>query len=373
MNIGNNIEVFFALLKAGLWTQGVRVSAFEPIDFSALYELADAQSVVGLVAAGLENVEDRKVTKPEALPFLKKVFGHEGRNQSMNVFIGQLVERMRTAGIYTLLVKGQGVAQCYERPEWRSCGDVDLFLDETNYEKAKPFLKALATSADSESEYTRHFGLTIDSWTVELHGTLRTELSPRIDRCIDSIQEDTFSKGNVRTWHNGEMDVFLPGADNDAIFVFTHIIKHFYKGGIGLRQVCDWCRLLWTYRETVDAGLLERRLREMGLMSEWKAFGALAVDYLGMPAGSMPLYDASARWSRKAERIKAFVMSVGNFGHNRDMSYYGKYPFLVRKCISMGQRVGDLLNHARIFPLDSLRFFPAMLVNGVRSAVRGEG
>ena len=62
----------------------------------------------------------------------------------------------------------------------------------------------------------------------------------------------------------------------------------------------------------------------------------------------------------------------GNFGHNRDMSYYGKYLFLVRKCISMGQRVGDLLNHARIFPLDSLRFFLAMLVNGVRSAIRGE-
>ena len=55
------------------------------------------------------------------------------------------------------------------------------------------------------------------------------------------------------------------------------------------------------------------------------------------------------------------------------MSYYGRYQFLVRKCISMGQRVGDLLGHARIFPLDSLRFFPSMLVNGVRSAMRGEG
>ena len=52
------------------------------------------------------------------------------------------------------------------------------------------------------------------------------------------------------------------------------------------------------------------------------------------------------------------------------MSYYGRYSFLVRKCISMGQCVGDLLGHARIFPLDSLRFFPSMLVNGVRSAVR---
>ena len=55
-----------------------------------------------------------------------------------------------------------------------------------------------------------------------------------------------------------------------------------------------------------------------------------------------------------------------NFGQNCDSSNFDKYPFLVRKCISMGQRVGDLLNHARIFPIDSLRFFPSMLVNGVR-------
>lgn len=108
-------------------------------------------------------------------------------------------------------------------------------------------------------------------------------------------------------------------------------------------------------------------------MSEWKAFAALAVNDLGMPAEAMPMYDAAAKWSRKAERIKAFVMSVGNFGHNRDMSYYGKYPYLVRKSISMFHRMVDLLNHARIFPLDSLTFFPCILKNGLWSALRGEG
>ena len=51
---------------------------------------------------------------------------------------------MREAGIYTVLVKGQGVGQCYERPLWRSCGDVDLFFDAENYEQAKAFLSPLA-------------------------------------------------------------------------------------------------------------------------------------------------------------------------------------------------------------------------------------
>ena len=62
----------------------------------------------------------------------------------------------------------------------------------------------------------------------------------------------------------------------------------------------------------------------------------------------------------------------GNFGHNRDMSYYDKYPYVVRKFFSMKMRVGDLISHARIFPLDSLRFFHRIMFNGLRSAVRGE-
>lgn len=366
----NKTKAFFALLRAGLWEQSARLLPFEPLDFEGIYQLAEEQAVVGLVAAGLEHVEDRKIVKPEALPFLKKVFAQEGRNASMNTFLEREVTRMREAGIYSLLVKGQGIAQCYERPQWRSAGDIDFFVDADNYRKAKPFLSKEAESIEREGIRAKHFSVTIDGWTVELHGRLSCGLTARSDKVIDSVQADTFMKGNVRIWRNGETDIFLPGPDNDVIFVFTHILKHLYLGGIGLRQICDWCRLLWTYRETIDHDLLERRLREMGLVSEWKAFGALAVDYLGIPSEAMPLYDASARWSRKGRRICSFILKVGNFGQNRDLSYYYKYPFLVRKTISLGRRLGDLARHTLLFPIDTFRFLPSILFHGFEAAVK---
>ena len=367
------IDAFFALLRAGLWEQGVRVLPFEPLDFEGIYQLADDQAVVGLVAAGLEHVEDRKIVKPEALPFLKKVFAQEGRNSAMNAFLEREVTRMRKAGIDPLLVKGQGVAQCYARPQWRSAGDIDFFVDADNYLKAKPFLSKGAESIHPEGIRSKHFCVTIEGWTVELHGRLRCGLSVRSDKVIDSVQADTFKNRNIRTWRNGETDIYLPGPDNDVIFVFTHILKHFYVGGIGLRQICDWCRLLWTYRDSMDVDMLEQRLRSMGFLSEWRAFAAFAVDSLGMPAEAMPLYAPAPKWSRKASRIRDFILKVGNFGMNRDMSYYEKYPYLVRKTISFGRRCGDLVRHATIFPMDSLRFFPAIVLNGLQSAARGEG
>ena len=345
---------------------------FEPLDFDALFELADEQSVVGLLAAGLEHVEDRKVTKPEALRFLKKVFALEGRNTEMNAFIERLVQKLRKAGIYSLLIKGQGVAQSYERPLWRSSGDVDLLLGAKHYEKAKAFLIPMAVSVDEEDTKRKHLGMTIDSWTVELHGTLYGGLPKRINRVLDKVQEDALEQGNVRGWRNGDTDVFLPSADNSVIIVFTHILQHFFRGGIGLRQVCDWCRLLWTYRGIIDQDQLKKRLQEMRLMTEWKAFGAYAVDYLGMPVDALPFYDADSRWSHKADRINAFILEVGNFGHNRDKSYYDKYPYVIYKTISLWSHMKDFFRHLMIFPIDSLSVFGRTMIVGMNAVGKGK-
>lgn len=368
-----NINAFLALIRAGLWGKNAQLSRFNEIDYNEVCRLAEEQSVVGLVAAGLEHAVDVKLQKEVVLQFVGQALQLEQRNTAMNSFVTELIERLRKAGVYAILLKGQGVAQCYERPLWRSAGDVDLLLSDNNYQKSKDVLTPLATSLEPESIYGKHLGLTIDSWAVELHGTQHTELSSRIDKVIDSVQGGLFYQGEVRSWMNGNTHVFLPSPDNDVIFIFTHFLKHFYKGGLGLRQICDWCRLLWTYRDSLNHVLLESRIRKMELMTEWKAFAAFAVDSLGMPAETMPLYSPARKWSRKARRIQEFVMRVGNMGHNRDNSYYGNYPFVVRKCMSFGRRISDVFNHARIFPLDSIRFFPSMVFNGVRLAAKGVG
>ena len=370
--ISKTEQSFIALLRAGLWKKEVRLAPYGEIDFSAVLDLAEEQSVVGLVAAGIEHISDGKPQKKDVLQFIGRTVQLEQRNQAMNYFIGVMVEKMREAGIYTLLVKGQGVAQCYERPLWRACGDVDFFLDDENYERAKGFLKPLAASVEEEYVREKHLGMTIDQWVVELHGRLYSGLSGRIERELDDVQRETFGNGCIRIWKDGETEVPLLAVENDVFYVFTHILQHFYKGGIGLRQICDWCRLLWTFRVKMDVEKLGRRIHRSGLMTSWKAFGAFAVEYLGMPVEAMPFYSEKKKWKRKASKIRDFVMMSGNFGHNRDNTYFENYPYLLRKCISFGRRMGDLLRHTRIFPLESLRFFPSILINGVRSAVKGE-
>lgn len=372
----SNTVILLELIRGGLWGTEVSLSNCEDIDYSSVMQLAEEQSVVGLVTAGLERVEDVKIPQQWSLQFIGSTLQLEQRNKSMNAFVALLISKMRAAGIYTLLVKGQAIAQCYEKPLWRACGDVDLFLSEENYAKAKELLVPLATSVEKEYEREKHLGMSIDGWVVELHGRLYCGLSSSIERELDDIYVDTFNGGNVRSWNNNGVQVFQLGIENDVFYVFTHILQHFYKEGVGLRQICDWCRLMWTYRSEIDVEKLEGRLRRAGLMTAWKAFCALAVFYLGLPfTVDGLLLDGEKeleRYRQKADRIMEFVLMSGNFGHNRDHSYFEKYPYLVRKCVSFGRRVGDLARHARIFPLDSLRFFPRIMFNGMRSAIRGE-
>ena len=366
------IEAFFALIRAGLWETEVRLASYGEVDYERILRITREQSVVGLVAAGLEHVTDVKAPQADVLQFVGETIQLEQRNSEMNRFIADLVIKMRRVGIYTLLVKGQGVAQCYERPLWRACGDVDFFLSDDNYQKAKEMLIPLASEIEKESNKTKHLGLTIDSWVVELHGSLRMGMPSKINRELDLIKQETFYGGDVSSWTNGGTQVFLLSHENDVVYVFTHFLNHFYKGGIGLRQICDWSRLLWVYRSNLDLKKIKKHIESMGLMTEWKAFGAFAVNYLGLPKEALPFYDEDSKWNRKARRIKDFIIMSGNFGHNRDMSYYSKYPYLIRKIKSLGIRIGDLLNHSRIFPLDTIRFAPSFLFHGLRAAVNGE-
>ena len=368
----SDTDAFFELIRAGLWESEALLLQYGDIDYNEVMRVAEEQSVMGLVTAGMEHVKDVRIPQEVSLQFIGQTLQIEEQNKAMNAFIANLIDWLRNKEIYTLLLKGQGIAQCYERPLWRCSGDVDLFLSDENYINAKKFLIPLASVVETEYEGPKHLGLTIDGWIVELHGSLRVGLPNRINRVLDDIQSDSFYGGNVRYWNNDATLIFMLGKENDIVYVFVHFLNHFYKGGVGLRQICDWCRLLWKFQCKLDVKMIESRIRKMGLISEWKAFGAFAVEYLGMPRDAMPLYSADKKWKNKADKICSFILEVGNMGHNRDMSYFEKYPYLTRKVLSMGRRCGDLIRHVRIFPLDSLRFFPRIMFNGLRSAARGE-
>ena len=84
----------------------------------------------------------------------------------------------------------------------------------------------------------------------------------------------------------------------------------------------------------------------------------------------MPLYSGKRKLARKAARVLAFIMETGNFGQNRDKSYYEKYPVVVYKAISLWRNTSDSLRHFMISPKDAARVWLLRLRDGVVQVVR---
>ena len=90
----NNVKAFLALLRAGLWEQvNDNVNDNEnfvdglSVNWADVIRLAEEQSVVGIVAAGVERLSDYSLPLTEKLTLLGKCQLIEQQNVAMNQFL----------------------------------------------------------------------------------------------------------------------------------------------------------------------------------------------------------------------------------------------------------------------------------------------
>ena len=370
--IGKRTEdQFFALLRAGLWNE---VPAREPfadgVDWEALYRLAFAQTVVPLVTDGVNRLPQECLpAEPERLdPFLGDMMATAKRNRVLDAFIPKLFTALE--GIPVVLVKGQSLAQDYPDPERRQPGDIDLLLLPESYEAAKAILLPKATKVLDEEWSIWHQGMRFRSVEVEIHGSISTLMSRKLDRKLAALLEEQFDGRVFPTVPIGGADIPVPDADFNAVFVFVHFLQHYWSGGVGLRQLVDWMTFVSVHKRDIHPVILEKRLEDLGFLRVWKTFTGFAQEYLGCPAEKLPL--AAAPDAGKNARIWRYVRRCGNFGKNVDRSR-GKESYLVRKIHSFWRLVvADRLRHFPVFPQESIRFFLGAFGYGLQRLAKGE-
>ena len=160
-----NVKAFLALTAAGLWGSsrfwdGVRK---EDVDWEAVYQIAQEQKLVGLMASAFDGCEDKGLgfelqdvfDQQQRKAFAKKVYSIEQYNLKMNSFIVAVTGKLEAEGIHPVLLKGQGIAQTYRNPLRRSCGDVDLLIAESEYDASRKILfpKASKIFGDNPEEH----------------------------------------------------------------------------------------------------------------------------------------------------------------------------------------------------------------------------
>ena len=363
------VDSFLSLLRAGLWERPEKLSALDEDEWSGILRLAQEQSVVGLVGAGLDHCPGQKLPKPVRNELVATTYGTEKRNAALDSLLTEQVSLLESSGVPVVVLKGQGIGRCYARPQWRQPGDIDYLFDGDGYANAKTLLIPGADTVHHEDGDLLHLPLAFGDIEVELHGSVNTDLSRRMDAYLAGKKREMFARKDFRYIRIGACQVPLPCYQFDAVFVFTHILHHLYQGGIGLRQICDWTRLLHVCHGKLDLPQLESDIRNLGILEEWQAFGSFAVAYLGLDLAEMPLVENLQ--PEKASRILAFFLQSGNFGTNlprRNLSFKNYWH---RKISASLGRSSEILQVFRLFPRKTMLYLFAFLINGLRKSFQG--
>lgn len=375
MNHSNTIEQFFALIRSGLWGGKAASSPFDGgADWEALLRLASMQSLTGIFADGAGTLPRELMPPAEtARRLFVTVESIRRANRRLDAVLAELEAGLRREGIEGILLKGQGVARAYLHPELRMCGDIDLYPGKGDaYLRCCEIVRSLGESEGREDESEKHFHFNRRGCSIEIHSHVMLAADPfvnrRLQRWTDEMLDDPSKLRHVEI--NG-VEVNLPPANFDAVFILQHIANHLLKGGIGLRQLCDWSRYLHVHAAEIDRARLGNNLRTLRLMNCWQLFGWLAVNRLGLPEAEMPFY--SPRHEKRALRCLRIILRKGNFGHydkaarrNLDIN------FILRKMQTCLIVIGQHAELLRVIPAEVLRHLPWYLLDGIKRLFTGK-
>ena len=375
MNHSNTIEQFFALIRSGLWGGKAASSPFDGgADWEALLRLASMQSLTGIFADGAGTLPRELMPPAEtARRLFVTIESIRRANRRLDAVLAELEAGLRREGIEGILLKGQGVARAYLNPERRMCGDIDLYPGKGDaYLRCCEIVRSLGESEGREDESEKHFHFNRRGCSIEIHSHVMLAADPfvnrRLQRWTDEMLDDPSKLRHVEI--NG-VEVNLPPVDFDAVFILQHIANHLLKGGIGLRQLCDWSRYLHVHAAEIDRARLGNNLRTLRLMNCWQLFGWLAVNRLGLPEAEMPFY--SPRHEKRALRCLRIILRKGNFGHydkaarrNLDIN------FILRKMQTCLIVIGQHAELLRVIPAEVLRHLPWYLLDGIKRLFTGK-
>lgn len=363
------------LLQAALWQREPDGSRFgSDVDWGEILRVAAKQMVHGLVAdAALRTVdewpESEQMLRLEAT-LLQLKMGVVRDNQHTDRVLADVVGILRGEGIEPVLIKGQGVGRCYPQPDLRVCGDIDLYLGVQACEAIDQRLHLVGKRHAETSP--KHINVDRDGVELELHRYVVNREDTPENVWLQRWTEEQLGGSQLRQVDIGGCRVTVPSAQFDALFLFYHLHHHLVTSGVGLRQFCDWVRVVHEQRADIDAAALEQQLRSAGLLRDWQVAARFAVDYLGMRPEDMPLY--VARHRHAARCLAHVVLDEGNFGQDREQRFAAHLPkaYLGHKAYTFAQYTRKWYRLMRVSPATTWPKAKAFYVGSLRRLMRLE-
>ena len=251
--------LFFELIQIAVGNRELfsRIPSSE--DWEKLFEEAKRQALVGVTYDALGRLPSAQHPPKKVLmnwhALTEKI---SADNERVNKDAVWATERFHKAGFRSVILKGQGNALLYPNPSHRQSGDIDVWTEGERNDIIRYVLRFFPKQRVQWLEV--EFPVRKET-VIEVHTAPSVLFCPSDNRRLQAFyakhQEQCFT-------HNVTLPdgiIHTPTWEVNVIFQLTHIYRHLFFEGIGLRQLMDYYYLLLT-RET-DRRNLEEILKDL--------------------------------------------------------------------------------------------------------------
>jgi len=302
--------LFFDLIKVALGsrTQLPRIPSEE--EWQSLFQLAQEQAIAGLLFPALDNLATDGQKPP--LNVLYEWIGLSEQIKQRNILLNQrcteLMGLFENNGFRSCILKGQGNALMYPEPLYRTSGDIDIWVCGKR-EEIFEFCKSKAVIREVN---VLHIQFPIyDDVDVEVHFVPSYSRVPRFTKRNRTFFEQ-FQREEIcdRGLFPEGVKMYVPTKEMNQVFQMSHMARHFFYGGIGLRQVIDYYYLLKYTKEKVCPEEIVKIFKNLGLYKFACAVMWVIKEALGLDESYLLVGADKERGALLLDEI----MKTGNFG-----------------------------------------------------------
>lgn len=292
--------------------------------------LIQEQALAPLICCGLFNC-GYDVSDPLVENYQIRYFHHFSRSDKQMRAVERICTAFEENGIAYMVLKGCNMKKLYPKPEMRLMGDADILIRLEQYGQIKSIMQDLGFEKVKESTYD--FCWKSKALYVELHKRL---FGPdQTDLC------GYFGTG----WEKAcpaSGSQFRMSREDEYVYVFTHMAKHFRHDGIGIRHLVD----LYVYHRAypdLDERQVEKTLEQLKMLDFYRNLRqAFRVWFEDAPSDPV------------TELITEYVFNGGCFGSEKNKMYVERIISAAKKKRSGGARLRSVLREV-FFPLERMR------------------
>ena len=184
----------------------------------------------------------------------------------------KMVKRFEEAGVVNQPMKGAYLKFIYPQPTMREMSDIDILIGEGCMDKASEILTDLGYELHQKIHHHDVYRKA-PFMIIEAHHSM-------YDKTVDKKQYEYFSDFSKAVLNEGAKYTYNFTPEDFYVYMMSHMAKHFYKRGCGIRNIVDVYVYRNYYKGKLNEKYIDEELEKCGIYSFTKHIEKLCYIWL---------------------------------------------------------------------------------------------